>query len=107
MTNHDHDDEKVTAEEYLEEMCLHYGWDFSIETSRAMYSAWGAEVRVTMEPHRQGRPDRSIVTYSVGGASETDAIERALDDMLDWLDAIVETATPPFGLASEIRCHAH
>ena len=71
--------------EVLDALCLERGWDYGIKADVAFECGWGAEVRVTREPNRRGRPDRSIVTYSAGDEDPQTCIELATLDMLAWL----------------------
>lgn len=76
----------------LAEICDDLGYDYGVRAETASECAWAAEVRVTQQPNLEGRPDRSYVTYAVGGASADHVIDQAAADMLDWLDCMRSTA---------------
>lgn len=73
-------------DEAIADLCNERGWDWSIRADVAADSVWGAEVRVTPNPNNPDAPDRSFVTYAVGGETAEDAIGRALAEMRRWID---------------------
>jgi len=70
----------------LDASCRLRGFDWGARADTAMDCAWSAEVRVTPQPNHPGRPDRSVVTYSAGGATADGAVRRAALEMLGWLE---------------------
>lgn len=58
-----------------------HGYDFDAKVDIASETAWGAEVRLSRQPHL----GRAIV-FAVGGSdTAVEALERAVDDALAWL----------------------
>lgn len=76
------------SEELLDilwKMCEKNGWDFSIKADMGYRTNWGAEVRLTKNPNRNNKPDRSKVTFAAGGRTAEEAMGWALEDMIKWI----------------------
>jgi hypothetical protein len=65
--------------------CEFAGYDYAVRVATEMECEWSCEVRVTLEPNRPDRPDRSLVTYAVAG-QVAEAVARAVMEMLEWLN---------------------
>jgi hypothetical protein len=97
--------DRVTDAEWcldrLDRLCRARGFDWGARADIAMDCAWAAEVRVTPDPNHRGRPDRSVVTYSAGGATAETAVRRAAAEMLTWLEQLDRDTVPTLGLTGQ------
>lgn len=56
----------------------------AIELAYGSNYAWSAELRVTLEPNQDGRPDRSVVFFSAGGCCAEECIAAVIADAQAW-----------------------
>lgn len=58
------------------------GFEYGVRLEVGYSYAWSCEVRITPHSTIDGKPDRSLTTFSAGGSSARDAAEKAIVDAL-------------------------
>lgn len=66
----------------LDKQAREYGYEYGINLQIARYCAWSCEVRITPKPNEHDTPDRSFVTFAVGGSTAREVLEQAAVDAL-------------------------
>lgn len=61
------------------------GVDYGLRLEIANECCWSAELRITPNPNRPDGPDRSYVSYAVGGDTPDTIASKAFRDLMTWL----------------------